>query len=168
MNSSGAETWAHITADLLRWESLGRILLGEQIHNNNNSQPSHLLYAGHCVKHFLRIHLFLTRTLWSKRYYCFHFTDEANELPEVMDLRIKPRLSLRAMSTCEFWAQKAAILGALAKVAVAGLFTEGIEPLQNPHVQTCGTAQATGMNWGPSNLAKKGLISVNYGINNAV
>ena len=39
---------------------------------------------------------------------------------------------------------KATILGALAKVAVAGLFTEGIELPQNPHIQMCGTAQAGG------------------------
>lgn len=77
------------------------------------------------------------------------------------------------MSACEAWAQRATILGTLTKVAVAGLFTEGVE-LSRLHLQVYvtaqagGTAVATGMNWELGDLGKKGLISVNYGHNNAV
>lgn len=91
-----------------------------------------------------------------------------------MDLRIKLKQSLRAMSDYEGWAQRATVWGALAPVTVAGLVTEGMELPQKPHLQVHFKAQAgdravaTGMNWGPGNLGKKGFISVNHGHNNAI
>ena len=64
------------------------------------------------------------------------------ELLKVMGLRTKPRQSLRAMNACEAGAQRATVWGALTRVTVAGLVTEGMELPEIPHFQVYLATQA--------------------------
>ena len=92
------------------------------------------------------------------------------ELLKVMGLRIKPRQSLRATNTCEAGAQWATVWGALTRVTVAGVGTEGMEPPEIPHFQVYLTTQAGSTatdlrTWYPD---KKGLVSVSSDYSDAV
>lgn len=124
----------------------------------------HLLYTRRHVKHFVCIHLFLSRFLWS------------HAMVSLLQVRswetTCPRLWIRGSIPRAPWGPRVpgrsehnrpTLWGVLAKVTLAGRVLEGTKLPENPHFQVdvmawgVGTAVATGMHRGLVILVKGSL-----------